>query len=64
MPPREDPTKEAARTHCVWNREFVLFMISVSFARTGDSLLADSNVDGTLLVLQSDGRGAYRSMHF
>jgi hypothetical protein len=34
------------------------------YARTGDSLLADSNIDDTLLVLKSAGRGAYWSMYF
>ena len=34
------------------------------YACTGDSLLADTNVDDTLLVLKSAGRGAYWSMYF
>lgn len=34
------------------------------YAATGDSLLADSNVNDTLLVLKSAGRGAYWSLYF
>jgi hypothetical protein len=34
------------------------------FAVTGDSLLADANVNDTLLVLKKVGRGAYWSMYF
>jgi len=34
------------------------------YAVTGDSLLADANVNDTLLVLRSAGKGAYWSMYF
>ncbi len=34
------------------------------YACTGDSLLADANVNDTLLVLNSVGRGAYWAMYF
>ena len=34
------------------------------FAATGDSLLADANVNDTLLVLKKAGKGAYWSMYY
>jgi hypothetical protein len=34
------------------------------FARTGDSLLTDANVNDTLLVLRNAGKGAYWSIYF